>query len=193
MNNDDFTVLVTGVVVDATEWAHVLCGLAFKITELSNEPASNFALSFNIPLWKLFGLSRRAQLWATSDWQLHHDNAPAHAPHLMQSILVKHQITRVTQPHYSPDVVPCDFWLFPKLNSPLRGERFQTIDEIQENTTGQMMATGRTVWGPKEPTLKGLRRHCPVYNVSCILYLFNKCLYFSYYMAGYLLDRLRMV
>ena len=28
--------------------------------------------------------------------------------------------------------------------------------------------------------------HCPVYNVSCIL--FNKCLYFSYYIAGYLPD-----
>ena len=28
---------------------------------------------------------------------------------------------------------------------------------------------------------------CPVFLVSCIF--FNKCLYFSYYMAGYLLDR----
>ena len=35
----------------------------------------------------------------------------------------------------------------------------------------------------------GLQCHCPVYNVlvSCI---FNTCLYFSYCMAGYLLDRL---
>ena len=34
---------------------------------------------------------------------------------------------------------------------------------------------------------RGLKRHCPMYKVSGIL--FNKCLYFSYYMAGYLLDR----
>ena len=33
---------------------------------------------------------------------------------------------------------------------------------------------------------KGYWGHCPMYSVSCIL---NKCLYFSYYMAGYLLDR----
>ena len=33
----------------------------------------------------------------------------------------------------------------------------------------------------------GLRHHCPMYSVSCIF--FNKCLYFLYYMAGYLLDR----
>ena len=57
-------------------------------------------------------------------------------------------------PH-SPDLVPCDFWLFPKLKSPLKGKRFQTIDEIQENMMGQLMVTGRTVWGPKVPTLKG--------------------------------------
>ena len=30
--------------------------------------------------------------------------------------LAKHQIIQVTQPRYSPDLVPCNFWLFPKLN-----------------------------------------------------------------------------
>ena len=40
---------------------------------------------------------------------------------------------------------------------------------------------------------RGLRHHCPVYNVSCIFYLFNKCLYFSYGVAGYSLDRPPMV
>ena len=49
----------------------------------------------------------------------------------------------------------CDFWLFLKLKSPLKGKRFQSINEIQENMTGQLMAIGRTVWGPKVPTLKG--------------------------------------
>ena len=52
---------------------------------------------------------------------------------------------------YSPDLVPWDFWLFPELKSPLNGERFQTGDEIQENTKGQLMVTGRTVRGPKVP------------------------------------------
>ena len=35
--------------------------------------------------------------------------------HVSCSFLAKHQITQVTQPRYSPDLVPCDFWLFPKL------------------------------------------------------------------------------
>ena len=33
---------------------------------------------------------------------------------------------------YSPDLVPCDFWLFPKL----RGcRRYETIEEMKENVT----------------------------------------------------------
>ena len=67
------------------------------------------------------------------------------------------KITQETQFPYSPDLVSYNFWLFPKLKLPLKGKRFQfqTTDEIQENTKGQLMAIGRTVWGPKVPTLKG--------------------------------------
>ena len=82
---------------------------------------------------------------------------------------VKHQITQVTQPPYSPDLVPCDFWLFPKLKSPLKGKGFQTIDKIQENTIGQLRAIRRTVWGPKVPTLKGSEES--LFYVQCFLIL----------------------
>ena len=64
-----------------------------------------------------------------------HDNVPTHASCIVQSFFAKHQSTQVTQPSYNPDLVPCDFWLFQKLTSPLKGKRFQTIDEIQECTT----------------------------------------------------------
>ena len=73
-------------------------------------------------------------------------------------------------PPYSPDLAPCDFWQELKLKSPLTEERFHTISEIQENAMGQLMVIGRTVWGPKVLG-RGLRHHCPVYSVSCILYL----------------------
>ena len=38
-----------------------------------------------------------------------------------------------TVPHrpYSPDLAPCDFWLFPKL----RGCRYETIEEMNEAVT----------------------------------------------------------
>ena len=91
--------------------------------------------------------------------------------HVLCRVLVKHQITQVTQPHYRPDLSSCDIWLFPKLRSLLKGKRFQTAHESQENTTGQLIVIGRTVWGPRCLLQRGLRCHCPVYNVSCILHL----------------------
>ena len=33
---------------------------------------------------------------------------------------------------YSPELAPCDFWLFPKLNENLRGRRDETIEEMKE-------------------------------------------------------------
>ena len=59
------------------------------------------------------GMIQKAPAVGNGDWQLHHDNVPAHASRLMQSFLAKHPIAQVIQPHYSPDLVPCDFWLFP--------------------------------------------------------------------------------
>ena len=40
----------------------------------------------------------------------------------------------VPQPPYSPDLAPCDFWLFAKLKRPLRGHRFESIEEIETET-----------------------------------------------------------
>ena len=54
-----------------------------------------------------------------------------------------------------PRLVSCDFWIFLKLKSPLKGRRFLTVNEIQENMMRQLMVIGRTVWGPKVPSLKG--------------------------------------
>jgi hypothetical protein len=52
--------------------------------------------------------------------QLYHDNVSAHSTALVQALLAKHKITQVIQPPCSPDLVPCDFWFFPKLKSPLK-------------------------------------------------------------------------
>ena len=70
---------------------------------------------------------------------------PLHVHHVSRSFLAKHQITRGTQLPYSPDLVPCDCWLFPNQKAPLKRKRFQTINEIQGNMMGQLMAIGRTV------------------------------------------------
>ena len=40
-------------------------------------------------------------------------------------------IKTVRHPPYSPDLAPCDFWLFPKL----RGCRYETIEEMKDAVT----------------------------------------------------------
>jgi hypothetical protein len=38
-------------------------------------------------------------------------------------------------PPYSPDLAPHDFWLYPKIKSLLKGQRFQDIEDIKIITT----------------------------------------------------------
>ena len=41
-------------------------------------------------------------------------------------------MTMIPHPPYSPDLAPCHFFLFPKLKLWMKGQRFDTIEEIQE-------------------------------------------------------------
>jgi hypothetical protein len=43
-------------------------------------------------------------------------------------------------PSYSPDLEPCDFWLFPKLKNALKGQRFADIPHVQRNVTKLLRA-----------------------------------------------------
>ena len=54
-------------------------------------------------------------MWRAKNFQLHHDNAPAHSTHVIQDFLAKNGMPLVQQAPYSPDLAPCDFWLFPTL------------------------------------------------------------------------------
>ena len=83
---------------------------------------------------------KRPELWENQTWMMHHDNAPAHSSLLIRSYLAKHQTSVVPHPPYSPDLAPADFFLFSKLKTTLKGRRFQTIGEIQENAIREYRA-----------------------------------------------------
>lgn len=73
-------------------------------------------------------------------WAAHHDNAPAHTDHLFQVFFFFKQIMAFvwfTNCHNSPDVAPCDFWLFPKLAVALKGKIFDN-DTFEENMISGM-------------------------------------------------------
>jgi hypothetical protein len=63
-----------------------------------------------------------------------HGNAPVHTALSVQRFLVAKKMVVVSHPSYSPDLVLCDFFLFPRLKSKLKGRRFQDVTEIQEQS-----------------------------------------------------------
>ena len=40
-------------------------------------------------------------------------------------------MTTVPHPAYSPDLAPCDFYMFPKMKLRLKGRHFVSIEEVQ--------------------------------------------------------------
>ncbi|KAL4084659.1 hypothetical protein QTP88_027586 [Uroleucon formosanum] len=82
---------------------------------------------------------KRQRKWENG-WFLHHDNAPCHSSFAVRQFSTDKKISTIPQPPYSPDIAPCDFWLFPNLNLGLKGERFATIEDIKVNATANLRA-----------------------------------------------------
>ena len=76
-------------------------------------------------------LMKRPALFKSGQWHFHQDNATVHNSILVTDYLTKMSIKTVRHPPYSPDLAPCNFWLFPKL----RGCRYETIEEMKEAVT----------------------------------------------------------
>ena len=75
---------------------------------------------------------KRPALLKSGQWHFHQDNAPVHNSILVTDYLTKMGIKTVPQSPYSPDLAPCDFWLFPKLKENLRGCRYENIEVMKE-------------------------------------------------------------
>ena len=115
------------------------------------------------------------------DWQLHHEEVPTYASHLMQffwwNIISprwlsspKAQIWYATTSGFSQN------W-----NYLWKGRYFRLSMKFRKiSWWGSWWKLGELCEVPKCLLWRRLRHHCPMYSVSCIF--FNKCLYFSYYM-----------
>ncbi|GFV16923.1 putative transposase [Trichonephila clavipes] len=58
----------------------------------------------------------------------------------MNRFLASKNIPVAPQSPYSPDLSPCDFFLFPKLKNHLKGHHFGTLKNIQTTVTDQLKA-----------------------------------------------------
>ena len=56
----------------------------------------------------------------------------------LNRVKAKNSTNIIEQPPYSPDMVPDDFFPFPKPKFSLRGTRFQSIEDIKENSRQEL-------------------------------------------------------
>jgi hypothetical protein len=91
-----------------------------------------FTAAYNIEVLTRLRENIRPQKWKDG-WILHRDNALSHTAMAVQQFLnVKKNHTHAAASPYSPDLAPCDFWLFPELKTGLGSRRFATADDIKK-------------------------------------------------------------
>jgi len=73
---------------------------------------------------------KQPELWRNG-WILHQDNAPAHNALSVKQFLANKNITVLEHPPYSPDLDPCDFFLFPKIKPVLKGTHFVSVENVK--------------------------------------------------------------
>jgi histone-lysine N-methyltransferase SETMAR len=80
------------------------------------------------------------ELWSSKNLLLLYDNTPTHRSVLVQEELAKLHVNVLSQPPYSPDLTPGDFFFFPGLKEKLHGYRFEPAEKIVTAT--------RELYGP---------------------------------------------
>ena len=58
----------------------------------------------------------------------------------IREFLAQINIALLKQPPYSPDLAPCDFFLFPKLKVVIKGTRFEDSEAIKTAVTRELRA-----------------------------------------------------
>ena len=79
----------------------------------------------------------RTAKFQSSEWFLH-DNAPSHYTTIVKKFLANRNVAVLHHPPYSPDLAPADYFLFPKSKFSLKGQHFQTVEEIQCAVTREL-------------------------------------------------------
>ena len=93
--------------------------IAFKLTEL-------FQIEIDAVIYTdqftCYNKKRPSKGW--SGVHLLHDNASSHKCEVVKSFLASEKVKVLNHPPYSPDLSPCDFFLFPRLKKMLSGNKY---------------------------------------------------------------------
>ncbi|UYV70795.1 hypothetical protein LAZ67_8000653 [Cordylochernes scorpioides] len=67
--------------------------------------------------------------------KLHHDNATSHTAFIITNFLARSNTPVIPHPPYSPDLAPCDLFLFPRLKREMKGKHWETVENTQHHVT----------------------------------------------------------
>ncbi|GFR76292.1 transposase [Elysia marginata] len=90
-----------------------------------------------------------------------HDNAGPHKARATIQSLRELGIQVLPHPAYSPDLAPCDFWLFPILKDRLAGGKFDRIQDLAK-------AVNSELWTIREEDYRGVFRKWQIKLKCCI-------------------------
>ncbi|KAF6288370.1 hypothetical protein mRhiFer1_009105 [Rhinolophus ferrumequinum] len=80
---------------------------------------------------------KRPEKWANG-FIRRHDNAQCHTSLMVWQSLSNKNITVCLHPPYSLDLAPCNFRLFPKIKTTMKGKYFESIQDIEAAMTVQI-------------------------------------------------------
>ena len=86
------------------------------------------------------------QAWCFRGLLLHHDNASAHTAAVTLDFLAACDAQLVTHPPYSPDLAPCDWFLFPSVKRQLKGKQFQNAEDARAFIEGVILDIAQSTW-----------------------------------------------
>ena len=171
---------------------HVYCvAVTVKMTEQGEQQICiKFCVKTEHSCMETTQMSRKPQLWATGDWQLHHDNTPL-MHHISYRVFGKTSNHPGDSAPLQPRFGALQLLAFPKTKITFEREEISDCpwDSGKYNRADDgewenwVRSEGVSFEADYSIIVLGT-----IFLLSCIF--FNKCLYFSYYMAGYLLDRL---
>ena len=98
---------------------------AFQLTELFQIEID--AVIYN-DQFTCYNKKRPSKGW--SGVHLLHDNASSHKCEVVKSFLASEKVKVLNNPPYSPDLSPCDFFLFPRLKKMLSGNKYMSRSSL---------------------------------------------------------------
>jgi hypothetical protein len=78
--------------------------------------------------------------------RLLHENAHAYTSAIVSACLKKEKVTVLPHSPYSPDLVQCDFFLFPELKSFLAGRKYKSLQALGSVIHQYLISVSKSVY-----------------------------------------------